>query len=147
MAVGLGEPPESKKGTEVSTNGDGKTTSKDGSNALKRTDSSDMIFTLEEEHFTDINAGQKSSAANQPHNNVNSLSGLQITTNGKTAWQSGVDMTPLAGVPGARVLRYLGNLDYIFVRESTSIREHGGLSGFLHGFITEVCQSEHFYKL
>lgn len=57
-------------------------------------------------------------------------------------------MTPLAGVPGGRILRYLGNLDYIFVRESTSVREHGGLSGFLHGFITEVIFfliSQNFY--
>lgn len=47
-------------------------------------------------------------------------------------------MTPLATIPGGRILNYLGNLDFIFVRESTSVREQGGLSGFLHTFITEV---------
>lgn len=41
-------------------------------------------------------------------------------------------------VPGARVEKYMGNLNFFFIRESTSIRETGGVCGFVHSFITEV---------
>lgn len=41
-------------------------------------------------------------------------------------------------VPGARMDKYIGNLNFFFIRESTSIRESGGICGFVHSFITEV---------
>ncbi|XP_017847632.1 C2 domain-containing protein 5 isoform X5 [Drosophila busckii] len=50
----------------------------------------------------------------------------------------GVDLTPLSFIPGGRIEKYLGNLNFFFIRESTSIRECGGISGFVHGFITEM---------
>lgn len=50
----------------------------------------------------------------------------------------GVEMTPLSYVPGGSIRKYLGNLNFFFIRESTSIRESGGVSGFVHSFITEV---------
>jgi len=50
----------------------------------------------------------------------------------------GVDITPLSYVPGGKIEKYLGNLNFFFIRESTSIRENGGISGFVHTFITEV---------
>ncbi|KAJ8934881.1 hypothetical protein NQ314_013160 [Rhamnusium bicolor] len=50
----------------------------------------------------------------------------------------GVDITPLSYVPGGIIERYLGNLNFFFIRETTSIREEGGLSGFIHSFVTEV---------
>lgn len=50
----------------------------------------------------------------------------------------GVDITPLSYIPGGRIDMYLGNLNFFFIRESTSIRENGGISGFVHNFITEV---------
>ncbi|XP_065094151.1 C2 domain-containing protein 5 [Ochlerotatus camptorhynchus] len=50
----------------------------------------------------------------------------------------GVDITPLSYVPGGRVEKYLGNLDFFFIRECTAVKENGGLSGFVHSFITEV---------
>ncbi|XP_022211751.2 C2 domain-containing protein 5 isoform X1 [Drosophila obscura] len=50
----------------------------------------------------------------------------------------GVDLTPLSFIPGGRIEKYLGNLNFFFIRESTSIREIGGISGFVHGFITEL---------
>lgn len=50
----------------------------------------------------------------------------------------GVDITPLSFLPGGQVEKYLGNLNFFFIRESTSIRENGGISGFVHSFITEV---------
>ncbi|XP_064634229.1 C2 domain-containing protein 5-like isoform X3 [Lineus longissimus] len=49
-----------------------------------------------------------------------------------------IELTPLAYVPGAKILHYYGNLNFFFIRESTSIRESGGLSGFIHRFIAEV---------
>ncbi|EDX14214.1 GD21093 [Drosophila simulans] len=50
----------------------------------------------------------------------------------------GVDVTPLSFIPGGRIDKYLGKLNFFFIRESTSIRENGGISGFVHGFITEL---------
>lgn len=50
----------------------------------------------------------------------------------------GVDITPLSYIPGGRIDKYLGYLNFFFIRESTSIRENGGISGFVHNFITEV---------
>lgn len=35
----------------------------------------------------------------------------------------GVDITPLAYVPGGKIEKYLGNLNFFFIRETTSIRE------------------------
>ncbi|XP_046438601.1 C2 domain-containing protein 5-like isoform X4 [Daphnia pulex] len=49
-----------------------------------------------------------------------------------------VDIVTLIHLPGSRVERYLGHLNFFFIRESTSIREDGGLSGFMQSFITEV---------
>ncbi|XP_067642552.1 uncharacterized protein [Eurosta solidaginis] len=50
----------------------------------------------------------------------------------------GVDISPLSFVPGGRIDKYLGNLNFFFIRETTSIRETGGISGFVHSFITEL---------
>lgn len=50
----------------------------------------------------------------------------------------GVDLTPLCYVPGGKIDKYLGNLNFFFIRESTSVKENGGISGFVHSFITEV---------
>lgn len=50
----------------------------------------------------------------------------------------GVDITPLSYVPGGKIEKYLGNLNFFLIRESTSVRENGGISGFVHSFITEV---------
>lgn len=49
-----------------------------------------------------------------------------------------MDITPLGYVPGGKIEKYLGNLNFFFIRECTSIRENGGVSGFVHSFITEV---------
>lgn len=49
-----------------------------------------------------------------------------------------MDITPLSYVPGGKIDKYLGNLNFFFIRETTSIKEIGGISGFVHGFITEV---------
>ncbi|XP_069867859.1 C2 domain-containing protein 5 isoform X11 [Dipodomys merriami] len=49
-----------------------------------------------------------------------------------------VRMTPLSFIPGARITKYLGIINMFFIRETTSLREEGGVSGFLHAFIAEV---------
>ncbi|XP_072327896.1 C2 domain-containing protein 5 isoform X10 [Scyliorhinus torazame] len=49
-----------------------------------------------------------------------------------------VEMTPLSFIPGAKIAKYLGIINMFFIRETTSLREEGGVSGFLHAFIAEV---------
>ncbi|KAM4553400.1 LOW QUALITY PROTEIN: C2 domain-containing protein 5 [Fundulus diaphanus] len=49
-----------------------------------------------------------------------------------------VKMTPLSFLPGTRNIKYLGIINMFFIRETTSLREEGGVSGFLHSFIAEV---------
>lgn len=49
-----------------------------------------------------------------------------------------VKMTPLSLLPGAKITKYLGIINMFFIRETTSLREEGGVSGFLHAFICEV---------
>ncbi|XP_051952865.1 C2 domain-containing protein 5 isoform X2 [Xyrauchen texanus] len=49
-----------------------------------------------------------------------------------------VKMTPLSFIPGAKITKYLGIINMFFIRETSSLREEGGVSGFLHTFIAEV---------
>ncbi|XP_041693518.1 C2 domain-containing protein 5 isoform X12 [Coregonus clupeaformis] len=49
-----------------------------------------------------------------------------------------VKMTPLSFLPRTRIIKYLGIINMFFIRETTSLREEGGVSGFLHSFIAEV---------
>ncbi|XP_026142869.1 C2 domain-containing protein 5-like isoform X10 [Carassius auratus] len=49
-----------------------------------------------------------------------------------------VKMTPLSFIPGAKIIKYLGIINMFFIRETSSLREEGGVSGFLHTFIAEV---------
>jgi hypothetical protein len=35
----------------------------------------------------------------------------------------GIELTPLSYIPGGHIDNYLGNLDFFFIRESSSIRE------------------------
>ena len=44
-------------------------------------------------------------------------------------------MTPLTYVPGAKVDKYLGNLNFLLIRETSSLREIGGLSRYAGMFI------------
>ncbi|XP_020559753.1 C2 domain-containing protein 5 isoform X14 [Oryzias latipes] len=49
-----------------------------------------------------------------------------------------VKMTPLSFLPGTRIVKYVGIINMFFIRETTSLREEGGVSGFLHSFVAEV---------
>ena len=50
----------------------------------------------------------------------------------------GVNITPTPHVPGARIDHHLGNLNLFYIRETSSVREAGGLSSFLQRFLCEV---------
>uniref|UniRef100_A0A2H1WCB0 SFRICE_027346 n=1 Tax=Spodoptera frugiperda TaxID=7108 RepID=A0A2H1WCB0_SPOFR len=49
-----------------------------------------------------------------------------------------VSLTTLSHISGSRISRRLCALRLLFVRETTAVRELGGLSGFLHTFTCEV---------
>lgn len=49
-----------------------------------------------------------------------------------------VHITPMPFLPGYHVDRYLGIINLFLIRESTSIKEHGGVSSFMHLFILEA---------
>lgn len=50
----------------------------------------------------------------------------------------GVEITPLPTVIGGQIVKYLGNHNFFLIRESTSVKECGGLGGFMQRFIGEV---------
>lgn len=50
----------------------------------------------------------------------------------------GVLLTPTRHVPGAKIDKYLGNINYFLIRETSSLREAGGLSNFVQSFICEI---------
>ena len=41
-------------------------------------------------------------------------------------------------IPGYQVAHYLGNMNLFVIRETSSVREFGGISGFMHKFVAEV---------
>lgn len=49
-----------------------------------------------------------------------------------------VELTTLSYLPGCSIVKYMGNLVFPFIRETTSVREAGGLNGFLASFLNEV---------
>ena len=54
----------------------------------------------------------------------------------------GIEVTPLSQIPGARIESYKGNLNFFFIRESTSIREvcnDSIIVNFIHENIASVC--------
>ncbi|XP_058806440.1 C2 domain-containing protein 5 isoform X2 [Phymastichus coffea] len=140
MALGLGEPTKYNKFRRRLLS---HSISKD---QVKRTgDDNDMIFSLEEDHAENFSSGGESQTTlNTLTQKPRPRSPLRIkhTTHRHKhvplKERYGVDITPLSYLPGGRIERYLGNLNFFFIRESNSIRENGGLSGFTHSFITEV---------
>ncbi|KAG7189108.1 hypothetical protein KM043_008683 [Ampulex compressa] len=147
MALGLGEPVrDTKLRKKLMTH----SYSKD---QVKNSDDSDMIFTLDVDH-TDVSATENSSSAFPTNSTILGNVPGQKSRPRSPLWlkphtahrhkhvplkgRYGVDITPLSYLPGGRIERYLGNLNFFFIRESTSIRENGGLSGFTHSFVMEV---------
>ncbi|XP_011298322.1 C2 domain-containing protein 5 isoform X3 [Fopius arisanus] len=149
MALGLGEP---TKMSRYKKKGVNNSSSKD---QLKKSDDNDLIFSLDEDHAENLNVDGSTginqsltSVSNSPLINSNQKCQPKSPFKSKSHQHKykhvplkeryGVDITPLSYLPGGRIERYLGNLNFFFIRESTSIRENGGLSGFTHSFVTEV---------
>ncbi|CAB0035264.1 unnamed protein product [Trichogramma brassicae] len=152
MALGLGEPTKSSIGRPrrrlLSHS-----VSKD---QMKRADNdNDMIFCLDEDHHTDSadsnaqvlannatptgpNLTAQHSIKQRPRSPLRMKHAVHRHKHVPLKERYGVDITPLSYLPGGRIERYLGNLNFFFIRESNSIRENGGLSGFIHSFVTEV---------
>jgi len=61
-----------------------------------------------------------------------------IKSNLKQTECKSVEITNLSYVPNAHIENYYGNVNLFLIRESTQIKENGGLSGFMHCFISEV---------
>jgi len=62
-------------------------------------------------------------------------------TNGKNhspSERTFIEINTLSSVPGATIEQYLGHINLFLIRESTSIKEYGGLNGFMHCFINEM---------
>lgn len=85
----------------------------------------EMMFAMEE--VTDGKKGKTPSPLDK-----------KIFTKRDSFWTPSVQITPLNLIPGALVEKYLGNINIFFVRECTSVKENGGVGGFMHNFVSEV---------
>ncbi|XP_011068416.1 PREDICTED: C2 domain-containing protein 5 isoform X2 [Acromyrmex echinatior] len=147
MALGLGEPLSTNKYKRKIVC---RSLSKD---QVRKSDDSDMIFSLDEDHLENnviFDNATRTCAGNPtlsgtPVQKPRPRSPLRIKSftshrrkHVPLKGRYGVDITPLSYLPGGRIERYQGNLNFFFIRESTSIRENGGLSGFTHSFVMEV---------
>ncbi|XP_073841071.1 C2 domain-containing protein 5 isoform X2 [Musca autumnalis] len=159
MALGLGDPTKTKARRKTVSNGQ----LDNAANAMsivppeqhqhqtmdkKSTCDEDYIFPLDEDHMVETPTPATNSIpmfGAQLFKNRKS-SPIQLTTApgsikqrfNRICERNGVDITPMTFIPGGKIEKYLGNLNFFFIRESTSIRENGGISGFVHGFITEL---------
>ncbi|KAH6936669.1 hypothetical protein HPB50_020576 [Hyalomma asiaticum] len=91
----------------------------------------ELIFRMDEEKHAD-----QAPPLSQKQPRIQRLSNLRYQE--LCCGRHGVDLTSLDHVPGGKIEKYLGNLDFFFIREGTSIREEGGLNGFVQGFMTEI---------
>lgn len=99
----------------------------------KRVDE-ELMFSLEEEDtITEIPSPQNNHHKLQKKNSGHSLGSKILCKNDKF-----VDISPLSWVPSGKIEKYLGNLNFSFIRETQNVREYGGICGFVHSFITEV---------
>ncbi|KAL5274474.1 C2CD5 family protein [Megaselia abdita] len=144
MALGLGEPTKLSKSRRktMSTTSD---SSQSGTNGKKSTEE-DLIFSLDEDQNMDgsynpgsmTNYGAHSLKLRKNSPSRTKFSSMRLSRHLPLRDRYGVDITPLSYVPGGKIDKYLGNLNFFFIRETTSIKEIGGISGFVHGFITEL---------
>uniref|UniRef100_A0A1Y1LMR1 Uncharacterized protein n=1 Tax=Photinus pyralis TaxID=7054 RepID=A0A1Y1LMR1_PHOPY len=95
----------------------------------------DMMFNLEEDpaDCNSLSVQPAKSRTRSPFRSAPIASNVALPREKRS-----IDITQLSYVPGGKIERYLGNLNFFFIRETTSIREEGGLSGFIHTFVTEV---------
>lgn len=93
----------------------------------------ELMFSLEEEEIiggeVTVGGGKDKTGKKSQFNNHTKIT----SRNDKF-----VDISPLSFVPGAKVEKYLGNLNFCFIRETQNVRDYGGICGFVHSFISEV---------
>lgn len=98
----------------------------------------ELMFSLEEEETVggEITTSQQSGGGKDK----GGKKGQQFNNHTKVTSRNDkfVDISPMSYVPGARVEKYLGNLNFCFIRETQNVRDYGGICGFVHSFITEV---------
>uniref|UniRef100_A0A1B0GF18 C2 domain-containing protein n=1 Tax=Glossina morsitans morsitans TaxID=37546 RepID=A0A1B0GF18_GLOMM len=140
MALRLEDPSKSKNKRKCATNGQ---TESNETSSKRAQQEDDLIFPLDEDHVIETNTPLASYSAHilktRKASPILSVSALNIRQcYNKIPDRTSIDITPLSFLPGGKIERYLGNLNFFFIRESTSIRENGGISGFVHGFITEL---------
>jgi hypothetical protein len=92
----------------------------------------DMMFSLEEEE--DDTFGPEMTQIKEKVG----VKKAQFSSHVKSTSKNFIDISPLSYVPGAKVEKYLGNLNFCFIRETSNARDYGGICGFVHSFITEV---------
>ncbi|XP_039203296.1 C2 domain-containing protein 5 isoform X14 [Crotalus tigris] len=85
-----------------------------------------------------IAAGQRAISLDKPSPLTEGLCRNHLGPTGMNSTVPVVKMTPLSFIPGAKITKYLGIINMFFIRETTSLREEGGVSGFLHAFVAEV---------
>jgi hypothetical protein len=94
----------------------------------------EMMFSLEEEDtVSEITSPHSKAAPKKGSSQFNNNHGKAASKNDKF-----VDISPLSWLPGGKVEKYLGNVNFCFIRETQNVREFGGICGFVHSFITEV---------
>ncbi|CAG5134398.1 unnamed protein product, partial [Candidula unifasciata] len=49
-----------------------------------------------------------------------------------------IELSPLNTIYNGHIDKYLGYYNFFFIRESTSIKEYGGVGGFMQSFLLEV---------
>ncbi|XP_040568633.1 C2 domain-containing protein 5 isoform X3 [Lepeophtheirus salmonis] len=110
-------------GTAISIDNSSKTTKKDdsffSSSSMLNGGGNSMIFNLE--------------CDSSSHNKI--VKPCRFYVANKEG--QGVNVTPLSYIPGARIERYMGNLNFFLIRETSSLRESGGLNTFIQSFINE----------
>lgn len=88
------------------------------------------------DRLTSHKSPSSSSHSKSQHQKVQHKTLGTVKTQGNL--NSSIDITSLSYIPGAKEYYYLGNLSFSFVRETNSVRENGGLNGFIHCFLMEV---------
>lgn len=97
----------------------------------------DLIFKLDEED-QQPNANPMIMMPSSLYRNSKVDTKHSVLKSDKLYLRYGVDITPLSYIPGGTIEKYLGNINFFFIRETTSIREEGGPSGFVHSFISDI---------
>lgn len=104
------------------------------SHSLEKKLEDELMFSLEEE---DSN-GDTMTSNNPPKQVLQKKNSAPTKHTTSSKYEKFVDISPLSWVPSGRIEKYLGNLNFSFIRETQNVREYGGICGFVHSFITEV---------